>query len=114
MAGDIERVYDKIDETNKAVSDLRVDIAELKVVVKGWKAPERPCAGHNELRQQHNQLREEFNNHITEHDTMDKEVKEDKKENVRMWKNSGVDLVFELVKLGIVGGIGGLIGYWIG
>lgn len=97
----IIRIFDKLEETNKAIADLRVEVAELKIAVKNWKAPERPCPGHVQLVAEVKALQLEFDNHISEHKTMDIENKTgwDK------WKDKGRDLLFELIRWAVIGSL---------
>lgn len=110
----VSKIYNKIDETNRNITAQTVEVVKLKAAVENQKAPVRPCPDHTLLVQSHNQLKADFNEHISKHETINMEVKKDKKDAFMMWRNSGINLFFELLKLAIVGGIGGAIGFFAG
>lgn len=95
LKSNIKDLYDKHNETNKAISGMAVNVAEIATTMKARPIPEQPCAWHD-------QLRKEFDGHIDVHN-----------ENVRDWKEAFIKASVDIIKLAVVAGLGLIIGMMV-
>ena len=93
---DLNRVYDKIDALNESVKTVVVSVTKVQTTLKNLPAPQkRPCVWHE-------QLRKEFDGHVDEHDEV-----------ARDWRQAAIKAVVDIVKLGVVAGLGVILGLWL-
>ena len=84
---DITGVHNRIDMVNTTMTDIKVEMAEIKTTLKMQPAPPaRPCSFHNDLK-------DDFEEHIGDH-----------KETASLWQKPLVRNVLDLIKMAIVGG----------
>jgi len=88
LKSDIKDLYDKNNETNKAISGMAVNVAEIATTIKTRPIPKQPCTFHN-------QLRKEFDEHEEAH-----------KANIKDWKGAFIRAAVDVIKLAAVAAFG--------
>jgi len=90
---DIAEVHNRIDQVNTTMTEVKVEMAEIKTTLKMQPGPpKQPCSFHNDLKN-------DFDTHIGDH-----------KETASLWQKPLVRNVIDLVKMAIVGGVAWFFG----